>query len=241
MKTAIVTGASRGIGKVIALHLAKEGYHLLICCSAQKEELEKTQKEILFMGVDCLTFVGDMGDYQAVAQMFSHFKARYTHLDLLVNNAGISYIGLFTDMKETDWNHILSTNLNSVINCCHCGLPLMTTQHKGKIINISSVWGTIGASCEVIYSASKGAVNTFTKALAKEMAPSNITVNAIACGVIDTAMNSCFSKEEREALADEIPSSRFGTPSEVAELVLSLATAPDYLTGQIITLDGGWT
>ena len=117
----------------------------------------------------------------------------------------------------------------------------MVSRHSGKIINISSVWGNVGASCEVAYSACKGGINSFTKALGKELAPSNIQVNAIACGVIDTQMNACFSDEERQALADEIPAGRFGSPEEVAALALQLATGNQYLTGQIITLDGGWT
>ena len=134
----------------------------------------------------------------------------------------------------------MDTNVGSVYNCCHFAIPHMVHEKCGKIINISSVWGIAGASCEAAYSASKGAVNALTRALAKELAPSNIQVNAIACGVIDTAMNHCFSPEEMNALREEIPADRLGQPEEVAKLVLQLIQAPTYLTGQILTLDGGW-
>ena len=143
-------------------------------------------------------------------------------------------------MSITEWNNIINTNLSSVFFTSKCIIPEMIKKHSGKIINISSVWGNVGASCEVAYSACKGGINSFTKALGKELAPSNIQVNAIACGCIDTSMNSCFSEEERQELADEIPAGRFGKPEEVAHLALQLATGNEYLTGQIVTLDGGW-
>lgn len=143
-------------------------------------------------------------------------------------------------MTIDEWNRIIGVNLTSVFSTCKLSIPHMLAEKSGKIINISSVWGNVGASCEVAYSACKGGMNAFTKGLAKELAPSNIQVNAIACGCIDTQMNACFSEEERTALADEIPTGRFGLPEEVASLALSLANSTDYLTGQIITLDGGW-
>ena len=144
-------------------------------------------------------------------------------------------------MSVEEWHRVMSTNLNSLFYTSKFGVPQMLTNHKGKIINISSVWGNTGASMEVAYSASKGAVNSFTKALAKELAPSNIQVNAIACGLIDTDMNACFSEEDLQYIIEEIPADRIGKPEEVAKLCLTLAEAPEYLTGQIITLDGGWT
>jgi len=150
-------------------------------------------------------------------------------------------VGLLTDMSIDDWHRIVNTNLTSVFSTCKHAVPHMVKQQSGKIINISSVWGNVGASCEVAYSACKGGMNTFTKALAKELAPSGIQVNAIACGCIDTQMNACFSEEEKQELAEEIPIGRFGTPKEVADLVLDLAQKHNYLTGQVITLDGGWT
>ena len=143
-------------------------------------------------------------------------------------------------MTWEDWQNVINTNLNSCFLTCRAAIPLMLQDHAGRIINISSVWGKVGASMETAYSASKGGMNALTKALAKELAPSGIQVNAIACGVIDTTMNACFTEEERAALQEEIPADRFGKPEEVAQLALHLAQAPDYLTGQIITLDGGW-
>ena len=159
---------------------------------------------------------------------------------MLVNNAGVSYIGLFQDMKPEDWDRIVRTNLTSVFNCCRLAIPMMLTKKRGKIINISSVWGVCGASCEAAYSATKGGVNALTKALAKELAPSNIQVNAIACGAIDTEMNHFLHREDLIALLDEIPAGRLGQAAEVADLAYHLGYKESYLTGQIIGLDGGW-
>lgn len=239
-KTALVTGASRGIGKAIAIKFAKEGYNLIITCKNKVTELNKTKTELESYGVSCLTYLGDMGCYESVKEMFSAAKGQYEKIDVLINNAGISHIGLFTDMNFKEWNEIISTNLTSVFNCCHFALPDMIARQKGKIINISSVWGVTGASCEVAYSASKGGVNAFTRALAKELAPSNIQVNAIACGAFDTQMNQFLEKEEMNALIESIPANRLGKTEEVAELVYQLASGNDYLNGQVISLDGAW-
>ena len=192
------------------------------------------------MGAECLAVQADVGNPDDCKRLFKEIESRFDHVDVLVNNAGISIIGLLQDLSFEDWNRILSANLSSVFHCAKLAIPGMIHNHSGKIINISSVWGIAGASCEVAYSACKGGINSFTKALAKELAPSNIQVNAIACGVIDTQMNACFSEEERAELADEIPAGRFGTPEETAHLAVQLATGNEYLTGQIITLDGGW-
>ena len=161
-------------------------------------------------------------------------------LDLLINNAGISYIGLLQDMTLNEWRRIINVNLDSAFLTSRAALNLMIPKQSGRIINISSIWGERGASMEVAYSASKGGLNAFTRALAKEVAPSNIQVNAIACGVIDTEMNRCFSTEEMASIIEEIPADRLGLPSEVASLAVSLASAPAYLTGQVITIDGGF-
>ena len=152
----------------------------------------------------------------------------------------MAHFGLLSDMTSHEWHRVLAVNLDSCFYTCRAAIPLMLRRHRGRIINISSVWGTQGASMEVAYSASKGGMNAFTKALAKELAPSNIQVNAIACGIIDTAMNGTLSPEDLAALKEEIPADRLGRPEEVAQLALYLATAPAYLTGQIITMDGGW-
>lgn len=240
-KIALITGASRGIGRAIATAFAKAGYQLIITCSKSEAELLSLKQELeQTYHANVLASVGDVSSYSCLEQLFSQIAEHFGGVDVLINNAGISYIGLLTDMSIEDWNRIVSTNLTSAFSTSKLALPYMLRQKCGKIINISSVWGIAGASCEVAYSACKGGLNAFTRALAKELAPSNIQVNAIACGVIDTQMNACFSPEEREALAEEIPAGRFGRPEEVADLALQLATGNDYLTGQIITLDGGW-
>jgi 3-oxoacyl-[acyl-carrier protein] reductase len=239
-KTVLITGSSKGIGKAIALRFAKEGYNLVINGSKDKEKLEETKAEIEKFNVACLAFLGDMGDYHKVKELFKLIKEEFGHLDVLVNNAGISYVGLLSDMTWHDWDKVIRTNLTSVYNCCSLAIPNMVQKKEGKIINISSVWGNVGASCEVAYSASKGGMNAFTKALAKELAPSNIKVNAIACGAIDTEMNSFLSEEELYQLKEEIPMGRLGRSDEVADLVYYLAEKNEYLTGQVIGLDGGW-
>lgn len=240
--TVLITGASRGIGQAIAIAFAKAGYQLVITCSKSENEL-LSLADILanHYGAEVLTSIGDIGDYEYVTHLFDAIEQRFGGVDVLVNNAGISYVGLLSDMSIDDWNRNINTNLTSVFSTCKHATPYMVRQQAGKIINISSVWGNVGASCEVAYSACKGGMNTFTKALAKELAPSGIQVNAIACGCIDTQMNACFSEEEKIALAEEIPAGRFGTPKEVADLTLDLAQKHNYLTGQVITLDGGWT
>lgn len=239
-KAVLITGASRGIGKEAALYFAQKGWNVVLNSCHNEQELYETVAEIKKIGGKCLAFCGNAGDYTFVVHMAESMIKEYGRIDCVVNNAGISYVGLLTDMSIMDWNTIVSTNLTSVFNCCNQTVPIMVKQKSGKIINISSVWGEVGASCEVAYSAVKGGINTFTKALAKELAPSNIQVNAIACGLIDTKMNSCFNTEELEDIVNEIPSGRMGTTREVAELIYSLASSNAYLTGQVIRLDGGW-
>ncbi len=239
-KTVLITGSSRGIGKAIAVKFAKKGYHVIINCAHNEEVLRKVKTEIESYQVSCHAYLGDMGDYDAAKELFSQIKKLYGGIDVLVNNAGISYLGLFSDMTPEDWNRVITTNLTSVYNCCSLAIPDMVKNQRGKIINISSVWGKVGASCEVAYSASKGGMNALTKALAKELAPSNIQVNAIACGAIDTEMNHFLEDEELMQLIEEIPANRLGRAEEVADLVYHLAYKNEYLTGQIIGLDGGW-
>lgn len=241
MKTVLITGASRGIGRAIACAFAREGYQLVINCSKSETELLALKQELTAsFHTDILASVGDVSDYSYVERLFADASRHFGGVDIVINNAGISHIGLLHDMSIDEWNHIVGVNLTSVFSTCKLAIPYMVRQKSGKIINISSVWGNVGASCEVAYSACKGGINSFTRALAKELAPSNIQVNAIACGVIDTQMNACFSEEEKSVLADEIPAGRFGSPEEVAALTLQLCTGNTYLTGQIITLDGGW-
>lgn len=239
-KTVVVTGASRGIGRAVSIYYAQNGFNVCICCRKNSEMLEKVRQEILNYGVECIAYTGDIGNFQKCETFFKLIAQSYSKIDILVNNAGISHIGLLEDMTIDEWNRIIGVNLTSVFSASKLALPHMIHQKSGKILNISSIWGNVGASCEVAYSACKGGINSFTRALAKELAPSNIQVNAIACGVIDTEMNSCFSEEERAQLAEEIPAGRFGAPEEVASLAVQITTGNDYLTGQIITLDGGY-
>ena len=240
-KTILITGASHGIGRAIAARFAAEGFSLVLNCKTDIMLLRSYADELAHTyGIRTLAVPGDISDHTFVCSLFSQARDVFGGVDVLVNNAGISHIGLLTDLSIDDWNRVIATNLTSVFSCCQEAVPYMVHQKSGCIINISSVWGNVGASCEVAYSASKGGVNSFTKALAKELAPSNITVNAIACGVIDTRMNGCFDADERTALEAEIPMGRYGTPDEVAALAWQLATAPAYLTGQILTIDGGW-
>lgn len=236
-RTILITGASRGIGRAIAWACAPYFDTMLLTCKKSETELLALKKELEQKhSVTCIPFIGDMGDPDFVSSIF----AEVTHIDAVVNNAGVSHIGLLSDMSIEEWQSVMNTNLNAVFYTSRLAVPHMVRAQKGKIINISSIWGNAGASMEVAYSASKGGVNSFTKALAKELAPSNIQVNAIACGVIDTDMNRCFSEEERAMLIEEIPADRMGTVEEVAQTVLMLLDAPAYLTGQVITLDGGY-
>lgn len=237
IKVALVTGASRGIGKAIADMLAREGFNLHLICKSNIDLLKEnaTAYENKY-GISVKCYCGDVSDSKFAQKVFEEIPS----IDLLINNAGISYFGLLQDMSDEEWNTIIGCNLSSVFYFCREATKKMVTRHQGKIINISSVWGGCGASLEAAYSATKGGVDSLTKALAKELAPSGISVNAIACGMIDTDMNAHLSDEDIASVVDEIPFCRMGAPSEVAQMVKSIVDAPSYLTGQIIKLDGGW-
>lgn len=239
-KTVLVTGSSRGIGKAIALAFGRAGCNVVLNASKSLAQLEETKTLLEQENIPVLAFLADVSEYESCRGLFAEIEKKFGSVDILVNNAGISHIGLFTDMTPAQWQRILSVNLESALNCTHLAVPSMVHKKDGVILNISSMWGEIGASCEAVYSASKGAINAFTKAMAKELGPSNIRVNAISCGVIDTEMNACFSEEERQALTEEIPLMRFGQPEEVGDLAVFLAgQKAKFLTGKIITLDGG--
>lgn len=238
-KTALVTGSSRGIGKAIAFALAKAGCNIILNCAKSSDELVKTQNELKDMGYFSFSYLADVSDFEQCKEMFDKIYSLYSNIDILVNNAGISHVGLFTDTTPEDWKNILDTNINSVLNCTYFTVPKMISKKSGSIINISSIWGDRGASCEALYSASKGAVNSFTKAMAKELGPSKIRVNAISAGVIETRMLDFLSGEEKEVLSNEISLMRFGTPDEIAQVALMLADErSEFLTGQVITVDG---
>lgn len=236
-KNVLITGASRGIGHATAIEFARAGYDLTLVCIKNIDSLRTFAKELEeTYSVKCAAFQTDISDSAAVTDLFSQI----TPPDILVNNAGISYVGLLTDMTDDDWDSTIKTNLNSAFYMCRAAIPHMLSDFSGKIINVSSVWGECGASMEVAYSASKGGLDAFTKALAKELAPSGISVNAVACGLIDTEMNSHLTDEELADVVSDIPADRIGKPSEVASVIVSLASSTNYLTGQIIKVDGGW-
>lgn len=236
----LITGASRGIGRAVAIEFAKNKHNIIICAKSDLEGLKKTKQLVENENISCYIGLCDVTNEDSVKDFISDSVKIIGQTDILINNAGISYIGLLQDMSFEDWNKVLSTNLTSVFLMSKYVIPEMLKKQSGHIINISSVWGNIGASMEVAYSASKGGINSFTKALAKELAPSNISVNAISPGFIDTDMNKVFEKDELDAIFEEIPMGRAGSPSEVAKLIYKIATS-DYITGQIITIDGGWT
>ena len=232
-KKVLVTGASRGLGLAIAGEFLKNGCQVFLNAGHDPARLEAAVREL---GGNCQGVLADVADYDACQNMF----AQVGPVDILVNNAGISYIGLFQDMAPKDWNRLLDTNLKGVLHCSHLAIPGMVRRKSGAILNISSIWGQEGASCEAVYSATKGGVEAFTKALAKELGPSGIRVNAIACGVMDTAMNAWLTAQEAQELRDGISLGRFGRPEEAAALAVFLADdSAAYINGQVITLDGG--
>ncbi len=240
-KCVLITGASRGIGRACALKFAKEGYFVYLNyrnSTGQMQEVARALAEIPNAQYSILQ--GDVGSSHDVASMFSQIENEGRHIDVLINNAGISHMGLLHDMTDEEWNRILQTNLSSVFYCCRKAIPQMLKVGGGVILNVSSMWGRVGASYEVAYSATKAGVNGLTLALAKELAPNNIQVNAIAFGVVDTDMNQMLTEEERENIAYEIPIGRFATPSEAAQMVWDTVNTPFYMTGQIIGFDGGY-
>jgi 3-oxoacyl-[acyl-carrier protein] reductase len=236
-KTTFISGASRGIGEQTARRFAQGGYDLILTCRKSVQRLGDLKNELeKEYGINCRTFVSDIGNGKEVERMFQDIS----DIDILINNAGMAYVGLLSEMSAADWRQVMGVNLDACFYTCKQAIPLMLRKHRGKILNISSVWGNEGASMEVAYSASKGGVNAFTKALAKELAPSNIQVNAIAFGLIDTDMNQHLTANERSALIRDIPADRMGTAIEAAEMIFMTAHAPDYLTGQVLVMDGGW-
>ena len=239
-KIALVTGAGRGIGKAIAIKLASLGATVVVNYSGSKEKAEETVAEIVAAGGSAEAMQCDVSDFKACEELAKAVVAKYGRLDILVNNAGISQIKLFTDTTEEDWDRMMDVNVKGLYNTCHSLISQMIERKYGRIINVSSMWGITGASCEVAYSASKAAVIGFTKALAKELGPSGITVNCVAPGVIDTEMNAGLDRETIETLRNEIPLDRIGSAADVAGAVSFLASEKaGYITGQVIRVDGG--
>ena len=239
MKTYLITGASGGIGSGIAKKLASEGFRLILCGNKNSSALTETVRSLGENAV-VKTFLGDLSDEAFVNRMIRESLQEFEQIDGVVHAAGIASLGLMTDLSLTDWNDIFGANLTSAFLLSKAVAPHFISKKEGKIILLSSVWGGRGASCEVAYSATKGGIDSFTKALAKELAPSGIAVNALAPGMVDTPMNGMLSEEEKEQIIDEIPACRMTTPAEVAEMVSLLLQAPSYLTGQVIGFNGGW-
>ena len=240
-RTALITGASGGIGEAIAREFARLGYYTIVHYHKNEEAATQLCREIQTFGGEALPLQADLSREEEVKALFAAIYARIGKIDVLVNNAAISIWKLFTDMTAEEWDAVFSVNVKSLFLTCKEALPSMIHAKSGKIINISSIWGITGASCEVAYSAAKGAVISFTKALAKEVGPSGIQVNCVAPGVIDTPMNKNLTAEALEALIEETPVGKIGLPSDIAKAVAFLASADaDFITGQVLSPNGGF-
>lgn len=238
---ALVTGGSRGIGAEIARSIAKMGCSVALTYNKNAEFAEKVVTDIQALGANARAFCCDVSRRSDVQTLVNNVIGAFGEIDVLVNNAGISHEGLFTDISDNEWDDIFDVNVKGVFNCTQEVLPSMIRNKRGKIINISSMWGQVGASCEVAYSASKAAVIGLTKALAKEVGPSEINVNCICPGVIKTDMLAPFSEDDIRALEEETPLGRIGTPFDVAQLVAFLASEKaNFITGQIFGVNGGF-
>lgn len=239
MNTAIVTGGAKGIGRAIVRELAKKGINVVINYNTSKKQAEELQEELKNKGYTVEIYKADISKREEVKELIEFAKKQFGDIDILVNNAGIDQFKLFTEITDEDWNNIIQTNLTSVFYMTQEAVKNMIKNKKGCIINISSIWGITGASCEVAYSVSKAGIDGLTKALAKELGPSNIRINSIAPGAIMTDMNKSLTNEEIEEVNNQIPMGRFGTPEEIAKCVNWLIE-DTYTTGQIISPNGGW-
>ena len=236
-QTVLITGGSRGIGAASVRLFAQRGWNVAFTYLTGKSQAEALARE--FPG--CLPLSCDVTDRAQVKTAVSQAQTYFGKIEVLVNNAGIAQQKLFTDLTEQDWAQMFDVNVNGIFHCCQAVLPSMIHEHFGKIINISSIWGETGASCEVHYSASKAAVIGLTKALAKELGPSNICVNCVSPGVIATDMNAMHSEDVLKALSEETPLCRIGSPEEVAEAIYYLASpCSNFVTGQVLGVNGGF-
>ena len=239
-KTVLITGASKGIGATTAIYFAEKGYNVVMNYNSSVQSALILQKSLSESGYKVFSFQANVKNRLDVDLMVKETIERFGGIDVLINNAGISHQGLFTDMSDIEWKEIIDVNLNGVYNCCHAVLPYMIKNKSGSIINISSMWGQVGASCEVAYSAAKAGVIGLTKALAKEVGPSGIRVNCIAPGLIETGMNQELSLEDVAQIVDDTPLSRIGTTSDVATTALFLASdESSFITGQVLGVNGG--
>jgi len=240
-KTVLITGASRGIGRAMAQVFARNNYNVIINYLKSEREALTLEQEIKQQECGAAVYRADVTQRAQVAAMIAEGEKMFGSIDVLINNAGISQFKLFTEISDADWELMLATHLKGMFNCCQGVLPQMIHRKKGKIINIASIWGMVGASCEVHYSTAKAGMIGFTKALAKELGPSGIQVNCIAPGIIDTEMNKGLGEAETNQLREEIPLLRFGKPEEIANLAFYLASPEaDFITGQVISPNGGF-
>ena len=238
-KVILVTGGSRGIGKDIVINCAKSGYNVILNYNKSEEQAKIIQNDLLIEGINIDIFKADVTKREEVKKLIDFCIQKYNKIDVLINNAGISQTKLFTDITDEDWNNMLQTNVTSAFYTTQEVAKYMINNKSGCIINISSIWGIVGASCEVHYSVAKAGLDALTKSLAKELGPSNIRVNSIAPGIINTDMNKNLSKEELENIINEIPLERIGYPHSITNCVKWLVQ-DDYTTGQIISVNGGW-
>ena len=238
-RVAIVTGASRGIGREIAKSLAKQNIKVIANYNNSEEKAIELKKELETEGIIIDIAKADVSKREEIKNLIQYAIENYGKIDILINNAGISEYKLFTDETDEDWNKVINTNLYSAFAVSQEVIPNMIKNKNGCIINISSVWGMVGASMEVLYSVSKAGIDGLTKALAKELGPSNIRVNAIAPGIVDTDMCKNFSKEELENIKEEIPLERIGKVEDISKCINWLID-DNYTTGQIISINGGW-
>lgn len=240
-KVALITGSSRGIGRAEAITLARDGYAVCVNCVEREDKAQELVDMLRSNGCETMWYKADVADAAAVKQMVAAIEEKLGAVTLLVNNAGIAKQCLFQDMTEDYWRHIFDVNLNGAFNTIQAVLPHMLHEHSGCIINTSSIWGQHGASCEVAYSATKHAIIGLTRSLAQELAPTNIRVNCVAPGVIDTDMVQVLGTETLAALAEDTPAGRLGRPEDIAAVVSFLASdAASFITGQVITSDGGF-
>ena len=240
MKTALITGASRGIGAATARLLAERGYAVAVNYDRSEGKALALVEELQAAGYTAMAVRADVSDPAQVSKMVDSVLEKFCQLDVLVCNAGISISGLISDLTNEDWNKLFAVNVNGVFHCCKAALPHFIHRKAGRIVTVSSMWGQVGASCEVAYSATKAAVIGFTKALAQEVGPSGITVNCVAPGVIDTDMNAGYSEADLAVLAEETPLGRLGTPTEVAHAIAFLASEEaSFITGQVLAPNGG--
>ena len=240
-KHCLITGGSRGIGAATAYKFAKEGYKVTFFYRSDDESAQYTLEKIRKITYDCLSFKVDVRDLDSVNAAVKDAVDAFGPVDVLVSNAGVAKIALFTDTDPEEWNRIMDTNIRGLYNLTSAIIPSMISRHQGSIITVSSMWGVCGASCEVAYSTSKAAIIGFTKALAQEVGPSDIRVNCVAPGVIDTEMNAELDDEARDSLIDSTPLCRLGTPEDVAEAIFFLADdSSSFITGQVIGVNGGF-